>query len=181
MRVPERISRDWIDSLSNEDIVTIEAQLHGKFATLEKRERKARGELLELRAEVLGDHHARHAEERAEERVAPRLLVHRGRIEHGKIRARHVIGYEIALLAPDLPGIELPFADEREAQELALIRIVYVEPLPQPRGITLGMPRLPQLVNSLRLEHVEGGDGIRIALHRGGFSAKIWPASTGCG
>ncbi|MGH7636578.1 MAG: hypothetical protein ACREOK_02915 [Gemmatimonadaceae bacterium] len=44
MRVPERISRDWIDSLSDEDIKTIEAQLHGKFSTLEKRERKARGD-----------------------------------------------------------------------------------------------------------------------------------------
>ena len=41
--VPERISRDWIDTLSDEDLVDVEARLHTKFATLEKREKKARG------------------------------------------------------------------------------------------------------------------------------------------
>jgi hypothetical protein len=41
--VPERISRDWIDTLSDEDLVDVEARLHTKFSTLEKREKKARG------------------------------------------------------------------------------------------------------------------------------------------
>lgn len=41
--VPERISRDWIDTLSDEDLVDVEARLHGKFTVLEKRERKAVG------------------------------------------------------------------------------------------------------------------------------------------
>ena len=42
--VPERISRDWIDSLTDTEIVDIEARLHTKFTTLDKRERKAKGD-----------------------------------------------------------------------------------------------------------------------------------------
>ena len=41
--VPEQISRNWIDTLSDEDLVDVEARLHTKFSTLEKREKKARG------------------------------------------------------------------------------------------------------------------------------------------
>jgi hypothetical protein len=41
--VPERISRLWIDTLSDPDIVDVEARLHAAFAVLERREKKARG------------------------------------------------------------------------------------------------------------------------------------------
>lgn len=54
--VPEQISRNWIDTLSDEDIVDVEARLHTKFATLEKREKKARGarfNMMQASAELL--------------------------------------------------------------------------------------------------------------------------------
>jgi hypothetical protein len=41
--VPESISRAWIDTLSDDDIVDVEARLHTRFRTLEKREQKALG------------------------------------------------------------------------------------------------------------------------------------------
>lgn len=41
--VPERINRDWIDTLSDEDLVDVEARLHSRFKTIEKREQKALG------------------------------------------------------------------------------------------------------------------------------------------
>jgi hypothetical protein len=41
--VPERISRDWIDTLSDTDLVDVEARLHTKFSTLERREKKSMG------------------------------------------------------------------------------------------------------------------------------------------
>ena len=42
--VPEMISRQWIDTLSDDDLVDIEARLHARFVTLERREQKSRGE-----------------------------------------------------------------------------------------------------------------------------------------
>ena len=41
--VPERISRAWIDTLSDEDLVDIEHRLHDRFLTLERREKKSMG------------------------------------------------------------------------------------------------------------------------------------------
>ena len=41
--VPEWISREWIDTLSDEDLVDIEARLHDRFKTLERREKKSMG------------------------------------------------------------------------------------------------------------------------------------------
>lgn len=41
--VPERISREWIDTLSDQDLVDIEARLHDRFKTLERREKKSMG------------------------------------------------------------------------------------------------------------------------------------------
>lgn len=41
--VPERISRDWMDTLSDEDMVDVELRLHTRFLELERRERKALG------------------------------------------------------------------------------------------------------------------------------------------
>lgn len=46
--VPDRISRQWIDTLSNEDLIDIEARLHDRCATIERRERKSRGDRLTL-------------------------------------------------------------------------------------------------------------------------------------
>ena len=42
--VPGNISYSWIETLSDADIVDIEARLHGAFTTLERREKKARGD-----------------------------------------------------------------------------------------------------------------------------------------
>ena len=41
--VPERISRAWVDTLTDEDLIDVEARLHSKFATIERREKKQRG------------------------------------------------------------------------------------------------------------------------------------------
>jgi hypothetical protein len=46
--VPEHISQTWIESLSNPDLIDIEARLHANFALLERREKKARGYRYEL-------------------------------------------------------------------------------------------------------------------------------------
>lgn len=42
--VPEMINRAWIDTLTDEDLLDVEARLHGRFLTLEKREKKSRGD-----------------------------------------------------------------------------------------------------------------------------------------
>ena len=41
--VPNLISRAWIDTLSDDDLVDIEARLHAKYIVCERRERKVRG------------------------------------------------------------------------------------------------------------------------------------------
>ena len=41
--VPDRISREWIDSLTDQDLVDIEHRLHDRFMTLERREKKTMG------------------------------------------------------------------------------------------------------------------------------------------
>ena len=46
--VPERITRAWIVTLADDDLVAVEARLHGRLAILEKREKKLRGAKYEL-------------------------------------------------------------------------------------------------------------------------------------
>lgn len=41
--VPDRISREWIDSLTDQDLVDVEHRLHDRFMTLERREKKSMG------------------------------------------------------------------------------------------------------------------------------------------
>lgn len=41
--VPERISLDWIGTLTDADLIDIEARLHERFTALERREKKAHG------------------------------------------------------------------------------------------------------------------------------------------
>jgi hypothetical protein len=49
MRVlPERISRAWIVSLTDTDLLEVEARTHARFALLERREKKIRGYRYEL-------------------------------------------------------------------------------------------------------------------------------------
>jgi hypothetical protein len=49
MRVlPERISMAWIDSLTDADLLDVEARVHARFAVLERREKKARGHKYQL-------------------------------------------------------------------------------------------------------------------------------------
>lgn len=46
--VPAQISRDWIETLSDADMIDIEARLHAAFTVIEQREKKARGHKYEL-------------------------------------------------------------------------------------------------------------------------------------
>jgi hypothetical protein len=46
--VPETINRVWIDTLSNEDLLDCEARVREKFAVIERREKKARGDKYSL-------------------------------------------------------------------------------------------------------------------------------------
>jgi hypothetical protein len=46
--VPERISMAWIDTLSDEDLLECEARVHARFALLERREKKERGDKYQL-------------------------------------------------------------------------------------------------------------------------------------
>ena len=46
--VPERISMKWIETLSDADLIEVEARVHAKFALLERREKKERGEKYQL-------------------------------------------------------------------------------------------------------------------------------------
>ena len=41
--VPDRISMEWIGTLTDADLIDIEARLHGRFTALERREKKSRG------------------------------------------------------------------------------------------------------------------------------------------
>ena len=40
--VPERISAAWIGTLTDDDLVDVEARLHARFVDLERREKKSR-------------------------------------------------------------------------------------------------------------------------------------------
>jgi len=46
--VPERINTDWIATLSDADLIDVEARLHSKFALLERREKTKRGASYQL-------------------------------------------------------------------------------------------------------------------------------------
>lgn len=46
--VPERISAEWISTLTNDDLIEVEARLHERFTALERREKKARGARYQL-------------------------------------------------------------------------------------------------------------------------------------
>ena len=44
MTIPDRVTADWIATLANERLVTVESRLHTAFLTEEKHERKRRGD-----------------------------------------------------------------------------------------------------------------------------------------
>jgi hypothetical protein len=46
--IPDTISLEWIDSLSDPELLDVEARLRGRFALLERREKKIRGHRYEL-------------------------------------------------------------------------------------------------------------------------------------
>lgn len=46
--VPERISQDWIGTLTDTDLIDVEARLHERFTALERREKKLRGDRYQL-------------------------------------------------------------------------------------------------------------------------------------
>jgi len=46
--VPESLSADWIDSLTNDELLDVERRTHEKFGVLERREKKARGARYDL-------------------------------------------------------------------------------------------------------------------------------------
>lgn len=46
--VPEKISHAWIETLSDDEMIDIEARLHAAFTVIERREKKARGYKYEL-------------------------------------------------------------------------------------------------------------------------------------
>jgi hypothetical protein len=46
--VPQQISHAWIETLSDEDMIDIEARLHAAFTVIERREKKALGHKYEL-------------------------------------------------------------------------------------------------------------------------------------
>lgn len=46
--VPERISLAWIETLTNDDLLDVEARVHAKFTLLERREKKVRGDKYQL-------------------------------------------------------------------------------------------------------------------------------------
>lgn len=46
--VPEQISHSWIETLTDDDLLDVEARVHAKFTVLERREKKARGEKYSL-------------------------------------------------------------------------------------------------------------------------------------
>lgn len=49
MRVlPDKVTHAWIETLTDEDLVDVEARVHARFAVLERQEKKARGARYEL-------------------------------------------------------------------------------------------------------------------------------------
>jgi len=43
MRIPDRVTADWIATLGNERLVTVESRLHSEFTTEDTHERKRSG------------------------------------------------------------------------------------------------------------------------------------------
>lgn len=49
MRVlPERVNTAWIETLSDDDLLDVEERVHKTFSTLERREKKLRGDRFQL-------------------------------------------------------------------------------------------------------------------------------------
>jgi hypothetical protein len=49
MRVlPDRISLAWIETLTDVDLLDVEARVHARFTVLERREKRARGDKYQL-------------------------------------------------------------------------------------------------------------------------------------
>jgi hypothetical protein len=48
MEMPEHITRRWIDSLSNGDLLEVESRLHSAFVSLEGEEKARRGDRYDL-------------------------------------------------------------------------------------------------------------------------------------
>ncbi|HEY8176847.1 MAG TPA: hypothetical protein VIF32_14195 [Gemmatimonadaceae bacterium] len=49
MRVlPDRISMAWIETLTDVDLLDVEARVHARFTVLERREKRARGDKYQL-------------------------------------------------------------------------------------------------------------------------------------
>jgi len=48
MNVPERISADWIGTLTDADLIDVEALLHERFTALERREKVSKGSRYDL-------------------------------------------------------------------------------------------------------------------------------------
>ena len=46
--VPESLSADWIDSLTDVELLDVERRTHEKFVVIERREKKLRGERYNL-------------------------------------------------------------------------------------------------------------------------------------
>lgn len=46
--VPERISMAWIETLTDADLLDVEARVHARFTLLERREKRARGDKYQL-------------------------------------------------------------------------------------------------------------------------------------
>lgn len=46
--VPERINMAWIDTLTDSDLLDVEARLHSRLAVIERREKKVRGDKYSL-------------------------------------------------------------------------------------------------------------------------------------
>jgi hypothetical protein len=42
-QVPQQLSRQWIDTLTDDELIDVEARLHDRFLTIERRERKSQG------------------------------------------------------------------------------------------------------------------------------------------
>ena len=47
-QVPERVNREWIDSLEDTDLLDVEARVRARFTLLERREKKERGDKYQL-------------------------------------------------------------------------------------------------------------------------------------
>jgi hypothetical protein len=48
MNLPERISADWIGTLTDADLIDVEAHLHERFSALERREKISKGSRYDL-------------------------------------------------------------------------------------------------------------------------------------